>query len=76
MPKATLSFQLPEEDIEHRHAVNALSYLCVINEYDQYLRGLVKYGPEDDVKSFTPEVAREQLRQIIESKGVTEDILS
>jgi hypothetical protein len=74
MPTATLSFQLPEEDVEHRHAINALAYLCVINEYDQYLRNLVKYGPEDNVSTFNPQMARDRLHEIIESKGVGEDI--
>jgi len=65
---------LPEEDVEFRHANNALSYLSVIHEYDQYLRSLIKYGPEDEVEKFNPQVARDKLNEIIESKGVGDDI--
>lgn len=44
--KGVLEFNLPEEQSEFRDAQNGSGYLGVIQEFDNYLRGIIKYGSE------------------------------
>lgn len=44
MPKATLEFNLPEEEFEHRMAINSRSYYSVLFAMDQYLRNHIKHS--------------------------------
>lgn len=44
MPKAILEFTLPEEQEEHRLALDGLKYLCVLQELDDYLSNRIEYG--------------------------------
>lgn len=43
MPKAILEFELPEENHEHRIALDGISYYQILRELDEYLRGQLKY---------------------------------
>lgn len=49
MPKATLSFNLPEERSEFTAAVEGQAARSLIWEIDQHCRGLIKHGdlPEE-----------------------------
>jgi hypothetical protein len=49
MPKATLSFTLPEEQSEFTAAVEGAAARMLIWEIDQHCRGLIKHGdlPEE-----------------------------
>lgn len=42
--KATLSFNLPEEQQEHILALNGSKLASEIQEFDYYLRGEIKYN--------------------------------
>lgn len=44
--KATLEFNIPEENSEFLHATNAGRYLSALCEFDERLRGLRKHGEE------------------------------
>jgi len=44
--KAVLEFQLPEESIEHKRALNGSLYRSEIEDFSQYLRTQTKYGKE------------------------------
>lgn len=44
--KATLEFQLPEERDEHIRAVHAADAWALLDDIDQELRRIVKYGSE------------------------------
>lgn len=44
MPKATLTFNLPEESSEHMVAVRAQDWKSVVHHVDTLLRGALKYG--------------------------------
>lgn len=46
MPKATLTFNLPEERDEFNTANKAVDMSIVLSEFDNYLRGILKYGSE------------------------------
>lgn len=50
MPKATISFSLPEEQAEYQMTSNAGKYQSVIWDYIQYLRQCIKYDDRDSFK--------------------------
>ena len=51
--KAILEFSLPDDDYKHRLAVMADDLGCFIWDFEQYLRGQVKYGdPPDDIEKI------------------------
>lgn len=43
MPKATLSFKLPEEREEHKQALNGPAYASALEEMRSYFRNRLKY---------------------------------
>ena len=45
--KAILEFNLPEDDHEFQMATNGSKFHSVLWEMDQYLRGKIKYAPDD-----------------------------
>jgi hypothetical protein len=61
MPKATLQFDLPEEDGDFNAAVQGRRAITILWEIDQWCRGLLKHG--DPTKEQT-ELA-EEIRQMI-----------
>lgn len=46
MPKATLTFDLPEEESDFKHATNGLKYLITMQELYNELRSKSKHGNE------------------------------
>ena len=72
MPKATLEFNLPEEEAEHQIAVNAAKYRYALSSLDTRFRNMSKYGADEDKAEFTPEVARKWLWEEVESHGLTD----
>lgn len=50
MPSATLKFNLPEEENEYNDAVNGGKYVSIIQELDNYLRGIIKYEDASNAK--------------------------
>lgn len=46
MPKVTLTFDCPEEEIELRQALNGARWEGVVWDLDQWLREVVKHGPD------------------------------
>jgi hypothetical protein len=45
--KATLKFKLPQDYEDYRMAVNASAYHHILFSLDQWLRGFIKYPPDD-----------------------------
>ncbi len=43
----TISFKLPDEEVELNHALNASKYASIINEFAMYLRGELKYNSDN-----------------------------
>jgi hypothetical protein len=73
--KAILKFDLPDDHYLHLQAVHALDMALVLWDYDQWLRGQVKYG-DDNHRMEILEEAREQLRDIMSGHGVDLDALN
>lgn len=42
--KATLTFNLPEEQDEHKRAILAMEAFSLLHDIDQHLRSIVKHG--------------------------------
>jgi hypothetical protein len=63
MPKATLTFNLPEENEEYMTAVHAGDYRSALWELDQHLRSIVKYT--DNPNSEIYQEIRDKLREFL-----------
>ena len=74
--KATLEFNLPEDQIEFEFATNGSKWWKVCWDMEQWLRGNIKHAPDsmsdDEYKTY--ELCREKLRQLIEDKGLNLDL--
>lgn len=61
MPKATLTFTLPDENHEFQAAIRGREALAALWEIDQHCRSLLKHGePGDEAASLA-----EHIRQIV-----------
>ena len=71
--KATLEFNIPEENEEFLLAVHGSDWQHVVWQMDQWLRSRTKYAsddmPEEAYKAY--ETAREELRQIVFNGGLS-----
>jgi hypothetical protein len=47
MPEAVLKFKLPEEEQEHRDAIEGTSWKLAMWDLDQILRKALKYGSSE-----------------------------
>lgn len=71
--KATLEFNLPDDQAEFEAAANATKYFSVLWEMDQWLRSNIKYAPDDmnADRYHTYEECREKLREIMSDNNVS-----
>jgi hypothetical protein len=74
MAKAILEFDLPEETVEYKLAVNAGSYYSVLFDMDQHLRSRLKYGGLTESEYVVLEKAREELHDLLSTYNVTLDL--
>lgn len=63
MPRATLTFTLPDEEPEHRAALQGREAKRVLWEIDQRLRTLLKHGDPSDETARLAEEIRDLIRQ-------------
>ena len=70
--KATLEFNLPEDQSDFDLSVNGAKAQSALCDMDQWLRSQTKYAPddfsEDTFKAF--ELCREKLREIVYDNGL------
>lgn len=73
MPKATLTFKLPEEQEEFELALNAGAHSTILWELDQVLRGKIKYVPDSQSKEVTQtyQEIRDKLHELLLEYDVT-----
>lgn len=62
--KAILEFTLPEEQEEFEHAQKGWQYLGQIEEFDNWLRGQLKYCELDEKTAAAYELCRKKLREL------------
>jgi hypothetical protein len=61
MPTARLTYRLPEEESEHRDALQGTYAKLLIWEIDQHCRALLKHGdPDEETRALA-----EQIRMMI-----------
>jgi len=63
--KATLEFNLPDDQEEFNHANNGFNYYMALVEMDEWLRAEYKYNDKEEMYEV-----REKLRQIIFENNV------
>lgn len=61
MPKATLEFNLPEEENEFTLACNAFRFYLVLEEISSDIRSLFKYNDESEISN---ETLKKKLKEI------------
>ena len=74
MAKATITFTLPDEQVEFHDAVHAGDYKAVLWDLNQKLRGKLKYDTTlDDSSATAYQDARDMLHELLNDYGVTID---
>lgn len=68
--RATLRFDLPDEDDEHKAALHGHDYKSVIESLDQYLRAQMKHGGLSEVEYAAYEDIRQKVAHFLEEYGV------
>lgn len=68
--EAIIKFVLPEESDAHQTALDGGKWKSALEELDQWLRGLYKYG---DSKTVDIEEARAKIREIADESGLRLD---
>ena len=73
--KATLEFNLPDDQIDFQDAVNGQKFRLLVWEFDQYLRSQTKYAPDtisdDTYKAYSD--IREKLHEMLIEDGLSLD---
>lgn len=69
MPKVTLEFDSIEEQDDIKYALFGWKYALVIDELDQYYRGIYKYS-EIGSEIQMAELVREKIREIMHDNGL------
>ena len=62
--KATLEFTLPDEQDEHRTAVDAWKYRAVLDDLCNHLRRIYKHGDDENRAEFAHEI-REKISELL-----------
>jgi len=73
MAKATLEFDLSEEESDFKCAVNGRNYQLALYEVDQKLRGWLKHGHEFKTVDDALEKVRDELHQELNNKNLSLD---
>lgn len=70
--KATLKFDLPEDDRKFRMAINSNSMNTVLREMDEWLRSKTKYTSDSTSqdKMDAYELSREKLYQLLDQYNI------
>lgn len=70
MPKATLTFDLPEEQTEHDMANKAVEMWIILDNLDQELRAHLKYDSHPEWDDKTVEAIRKILLDMMLKRGI------
>ena len=69
--KAILEFNLPDDEVDYKLAVNAASFYSAVWEYDQFLRSQLKHVEMSDEKHAAFQEARDKLRDYLMENDVS-----
>ena len=73
--KATLEFNLPEDKQEFLIASHAMDWALAVWELDNQLRNWGKYGYVFNSVDEAIEVTRERLREILDDRNISLDMI-
>jgi len=73
--KATIEFDLPEDNCSHIIAVNALGFALACWDMDMELRNWLKNGHEFDSPDEAISAMRENLQEFLDIRGVNLDMI-
>jgi hypothetical protein len=73
--KATIHFDLPDEDIEFKVASNAMSWALAMWDLDQAVRGKLKYGNTFINAEAALEWVRNEIYEVLQAKAISLDII-
>ena len=68
--KATLEFNLPDEDAEFRQAQDGGYWELVAWNMDEYLRGRIKYEELPEHVETALQLARDKLHELMDEHGL------
>ena len=68
--KATLTFDLPEDDCQFQIASKAMAWALVCWDLDQYLRSQIKYNQKEDFQSI-----RDHLHDLLNDNNISLDMI-
>lgn len=71
MATVTLTFDLYEDQDAYNDALNATKYKAALQEFDNYLRGRLKYEELPEAVHEALQAARERLHQEANDMGVS-----
>jgi hypothetical protein len=71
--KASLEFDLPDDQDLFTMASNAHSVYSIIFQLDQYLRGQIKYAPDDELDAVVDayQHTRDKLYQLLNEHNIS-----
>ena len=68
--KATLEFNLPDEEEEFRNAINGTRYRTVLSHLDECMRTILKYDDPPDVVFTVVEKLRNELHEALSAENL------
>jgi len=68
--KAILEFNLPEDEVEFRQAVDAGNMHCVLFDFSQHLRQKLKYGNLSEQEAKIYEEIKSEFLEIMDEHNV------
>ena len=68
--KATLEFNLPEDELDLSNAINGNKFKLILWDMDQHLRNIVKYGENEEAVEVAEEL-RNKLREYFSEYNVS-----
>lgn len=71
--KATLEFNLPEDEFDYNMSINGFKWFNVTYQLDQHLRSQLKYNELTEEQARIYEELRELLREKMIEQGVNFD---
>ena len=68
--KAILEFNLPEDEVEFRQAVDAGNMHCVLFDFSQHLRQKLKYGNLSEAEEDIYEKIKSEFLEILDHHNI------
>lgn len=73
--KKILEFNSPEDDDFFDLHNQGPEFYRALVDMDEYLRNLIKHKSKEELAFFTPEIARKQLHDFLQDRGIDLNII-